>query len=155
VNTKDIPRQHLCVGDGVSQWVAEKLNAQAGFHGATGIGWMVDGKITAGAVFNNYNRASVHMHLAIEGRMPPTFVAAIMDYPFRQLGCKRITGLIAERNWASRRFAEHLGARIEGVLQDALESGNLVVYGLLRNDACKWLTAPYSRRIGALNGLCQ
>ena len=137
----------LVIGDGVLDWVNKQLSVNLG-EGA-GIGFTRNGEIIMGSVFNNYNTASIHMHIALkEGeRLSPTFVAAIMDYPFRQLGVKRITGLIAETNIASRRFAEHLGFKFEGLLQDAIPSGNLVMYGLLKEQGDHWLTALYQRRL--------
>ena len=139
----------LCVGDGVVDWVVEKIGGSTGLKDAQGIGWRKDGKIVMGAFFHNYNKASIYMHIALTKgtALSPTFVAAIMDYPCRQLGVKRVTGLIAESNLLSRRFAEHLGAKMEGTLQDALIDGNLILYGLLRKDAAKWLTAAYSKRL--------
>lgn len=153
------PRQiasGLVLGGGVVEWTATILGITV-YHDTTqGIGWARNGNIVMGAMFNNYNGASIHMHIAkLHGEsFSPTFIAAIMDYPFRQLGVKRVTGLVAENNHVSRRFAQHLGARMEGVLQDALPDGNLLVYGLLRKDANRWLTALYSQRLGAggING---
>ena len=137
----------LLVGDGVVEWVGKQLFTE--YKGGVGIGFACGGEIVMGAVFNNYTPANIHMHIALKDgvKFSPTFVAAIMDYPFKQLGVRRVTGLIAEDNAASRRFAEGLGARFEGVLQDALPDGNLVVYGLLKEQAKHWLTALYQRRL--------
>lgn len=137
----------LVIGDSVVEWVNKQL--WMNHRDGVGIGFARNGEIVMGVIFNNYNTASIHMHIALkEGeRFSPTFIAAIMDYPFRQLGLKRITGLIAEDNVASRRFAEKLGAKFEGVLQDALPSGNLVMYGLLKEQGQYWLTALYQRRL--------
>ena len=143
----DVPEQQLCIGNGVIQWVHSQLGSSAPATDATGVGWMRSGEIIAGASFNNWNGANIYMHIAAK-RFVPTFVAAIMDYPFRQLECRRVTGMITEKNVQSRRFAEHLGARIEGVMQDAAINDNIVVYGLLRKDALRWLTPAYRRRIG-------
>lgn len=139
----------MVTGNMVAQWVGAVLGHNFDLSVAQGIGWIRGGNIVAGAAFTDYNKAMINMHIAVTKgeRMPPTFVAAIMDYPFVQLGVKRINGLIDESNEQSRRFAEHLGAVQECVLQDALPNGNLVVYGLLKKHAQKWLTASYSRRL--------
>lgn len=148
----------LVIGKGVAEWVCDQIGAPKDVSMAEGIGWARGGNIVLGAMFSTYNGASIHMHIArIRGEpFTPTWVAAIMDYPFRQLGVKRITGLIAENNGPSRRFAEHLGAHQEGVLTDALPEGNLVLYGLLKKDAQRWLTSPYSQRLGVSDdGICK
>lgn len=142
-------RTGLIIGAGVAEWVCTQLDAHHDIAMAEGIGWAKNGNIVAGVLFDNYNGASINAHIAVVPgeRISPTLVAAWLDYPFRQLGLKRITCLIAEENLPSRRFAEHLGAKQEVVLTDALPSGNLVIYGLLKADAKKWLTSFYSRRL--------
>lgn len=146
----------LVLGKGVAEWVGSVLGISFNLNSAEGIGWAKDGSIVMGAAFTDFNGASINMHIAlVKGeRFTPTFVAAMLDYPFNQAGVKRITGLVNEHNRASRRFAEHLGAAQEGILRDAAPNGNLVVYGLLKADARKWLTASYSQRLraGGSNG---
>lgn len=140
----------LVLGSGVAQWVSEQIGSSTDVHDCEGIGWARGGKIVMGAMFNNYIKGgSIHIHIARlpEARLVPTFVAAIVDYPFNQLGVRRMSAFIAEDNAPSRALAEHLGGRQEAVLQDALPSGNLVLYGLLRKDAEQWLTAAYSQRL--------
>lgn len=146
----------LVTGKGVAEWVGAVIGNQFNLNSCEGIGWARGGEIIMGAAFTDFNGASINMHIAlVKGeRFTPTFVAAMLDYPFNQAGVKRITGLINENNRASRRFAEHLGAVQEGILRDAAQNGNLVVYGLLKADAQKWLTASYSQRLraGGSNG---
>lgn len=146
----------LVLGQGVVEWVGAVLGNKFNLDTSEGIGWLRGGNIVMGAAFTDYNGANINMHIAlVKGeRFSPTFVAAIMDYPFNQSGVKRVSGLIDESNEQSRRFAEHLGAVQEGVLRDALPNGNLVVYGLLKAAAQRWLTASYSQRLrsGGLNG---
>ncbi len=141
----------LVVGSGVAEWVASVVGGRHDLAQSEGIGYARDGNIVMGAMFSNYNGAQIHMHIALTRGVPmaPTFVAAIMDYPFVQIGVKRVTGMIFEDNEPSCRFAEHLGARKEAVLQDYLPTGNMVIYGLLREDAQKWLTASYAQRLRA------
>lgn len=103
-------------------------------------------EIMAGAVFTGYEHPNILMHIAADA-MTPQFVAAIMRYPFVQLGCLRVTGLIEKRNHASRRFAKHLGAVLEGTMKDASLNGDVCVYGLLRASAEKWLGERYQQRL--------
>ena len=106
-----------------------------------------DEELVAGVVFTGYDHPTILMHIAAE-KMTPGFVVAIMHYPFVQLGCKRVTGLIAKSNKASRRFAEHLGANLEGTMKDASPRGDVCVYGLLEKAARRWLTPAYMARLG-------
>lgn len=146
----------MVIGSGVAEWVGGVLRSQLHLSSCEGIGWARNGNIVMGVAFTNYNGASMHMHIAkMHGEvMPPTFVAAIMDYPFVQLGLKALFTLIDEGNGAARGFAEHLGATVQCVLQDASPNGNLVLYGLHKSNARKWLTASYSQRLrsGGING---
>lgn len=104
-------------------------------------------ELVAGAVFNGYEAPNILMHISAE-RMTPSFVAAIMHYAFVQAGCTRITGVIDEQNLTSRQFAEHLGAKQEGLMLEAVPGGgNYCIYGLLKRDAAKWLTPRYLRKL--------
>lgn len=140
---------HLVTGKGVAQWVSDILRINLDMRVSEGVGWGTQRELFCGIAYTGWNGPNVWFHVAIVrgARMTPTFWAAAMDYPFNQLGVKRISGLIDERNADSRAFATHMGARVEGVLQDATDSGNLILYGLLKKDAQKWLTAPYSKRL--------
>lgn len=103
-------------------------------------------RLVAGIVFNHYAKPNIAMSIAAE-RMTPGLIAAAMAYAFNQLGCKRITGFVEKHNRASRRFALHLGARLEGTMRDASPSGNVCVYGLLKQDATRWLTPRYLQKL--------
>jgi RimJ/RimL family protein N-acetyltransferase len=121
---------------------------------SVGIGWQRDGEIVCGAAFTDYNGININMHIAkLDGEtFPPTFIAAIFDYPFNQVGVRRMTGLIPESNAASIAFAERVGGVREGVLRDGARDGNLVIYGLLRSEADRWLTASFARRLKRQGG---
>lgn len=133
--------------DTIGRYVASKLPAGAGWNDFVAFGLVnKEDEILAGVVFNGYTPPAICMHIAAE-KMTPTFIAAVMDYAFRQLKCKRVTGVIDRRNKASRRFALHLGAKLEGVMRDASPQGDVCVYGLLRKDAERWLTPQYKQRL--------
>ena len=112
---------HLVTGKGVAQWVSDILRINLDMRVSEGVGWGTQRELFCGIAYTGWNGPNVWFHVAIVrgARMTPTFWAAAMDYPFNQLGVKRISGLIDERNADSRAFATHMGARVEGVLQDA------------------------------------
>jgi len=131
----------------IARYVAKKIRRSVSSELAVTFGLVNDDdELVAGVVFTGYAPPSILMHIAAE-RLSPAFMAAIMDYAFRQLECKRITGLIDADNHRSRRFAEHLGGQLEGIMRDASPSGDVAVYGLLRKDAARWLTSAYTRKL--------
>ena len=101
-----------------------------------------DGKLIAGVVFNWYTGPSIAMHVAAEpGRrwLNRDFLYRCFAYPFLQLNCNRVTGLVKVDNLDSQRFNEHLGFKKEGVIrQGAEDKTDFILYGMLK-DECRWL----------------
>jgi RimJ/RimL family protein N-acetyltransferase len=112
------------------------------FGPAIGIGQYKDGKIIAGVVYNLYNGPSICMHVAGEpgGRwLTRDFLFRAFAYPFIQLGCNRVTGLVRIDNMEARRFDEHLGFKQEGVIRKGASDGtDMILYGMLKEE-CRWL----------------
>jgi len=67
--------------------------------------------------------------------MTRAFLRAAFRYPFVQLGCRRVTGYVPAQNLEAQRFDEHLGFRREGLMRHAMEDDDVIVYGLLREEA--------------------
>jgi RimJ/RimL family protein N-acetyltransferase len=124
----------------VCDWVNSRLNEN--FVGAVGIGLEENGELIAGVVFDNYTKAGINMHVAaVPGRrwMTREYLFRCFAYPFIQLNCLRITGLVREDNLDAQRFNEHLGFKREGLLREAyLDKQNVIVYGMLQRE-CRWL----------------
>ena len=82
----------------------------------------------------------IHLDAAGEGLwITRESLRVYFDYPFIQLGCRRITTLIAKNNRPARRLNEKLGFVSEGVLREGMPGGhNAIVYGMLRRE-CRWL----------------
>jgi RimJ/RimL family protein N-acetyltransferase len=100
-----------------------------------------DGARLGGVLFTHYTGESIAMHSA---SWHPRWINRDMlyvafDYPFNQLGVKRIFGQVSEDNLHARAFNENIGfrtvARIEGVFR-----GNVacIVMRLDRED-CRFL----------------
>jgi RimJ/RimL family protein N-acetyltransferase len=138
----------LVFGPSVSAWVGRMTGHQYPGN-ATAIGYARHGRIVQGAVFTDYSGANIQIHIACDPAHSfySTFIAAAMDYPFRQLNVRRLTAFVASRNAPSQRLAEHFGGVREGVLTDALDDDDLIVYGLLRCNAQHWLTARFSDKL--------
>jgi ribosomal-protein-alanine N-acetyltransferase len=65
-------------------------------------------------------------------------VQALVRFGFTEMGCNRIEALVHPENIASRRVAEKVGFRQEGLLREVLllkgEPADHLIYGLLRRD---------------------
>ena len=101
-----------------------------------------DGELIAGVVFNLYTGPSIMMHVAAEpGRrwLTRDFLYRCFAYPFIQLKCHRVGGLVREDNLDAQRFDEHLGFKKEGLVRRGADDGtNLILYGMLKEE-CRWL----------------
>ena len=141
---------YLVTGDQVSRWVSGQLGITVEIEKTAGVGWAdEDGMVTQGAAFYNYSGRNMYVHVALlpEHRIVPTFLAAMMDYPFRQAKVHRLTGLIPAKNECGKALAVSLGGVLEGCLRECLANDDLLVYGLVQQQAERWLTAPYQRRL--------
>jgi RimJ/RimL family protein N-acetyltransferase len=127
--------------DRVIDWVG-KLVDEDDFGPAVAIGLEENGELIAGVVYNMYTKVSISMHVAaVPGKRWITrqFLYHCFAYPFIQLECKRVTGLVREDNLEAQKFDEHLGFVREGLVREACEDGaNMILYGMLRSE-CRWL----------------
>jgi RimJ/RimL family protein N-acetyltransferase len=125
----------------VIPWVGKRID-EDDFGSATSIGLTENGVLIAGVVFNLYNGPSVCIHVAAEpGKrwMTRDFLFRTFAYPFIQLKCNRITGLVRVDNLEAQKFDEHLGFKKEGLLRKAATDGtDMILYGMLREE-CRWL----------------
>ena len=128
----------------VAKWVADHMSIfEFGSTPYTAIG-LTDpsGSLIAGCVYQNYTKVDIHMHVAaLPGKrwLNRVFLGEGFRYPFEQLGCKRVTGLVPARNEVAASFDEHLGFVFEGRIRQILANGDdLLVYGMLREE-CRFL----------------
>lgn len=124
-------------------WAGHQLGLSGPVRGVdpTAIGVSRDGTIVAVALFTNYQKPNIEITFVTTtprwaSRMT---IRRILEYPFVQLSCKRITAITEACNAPARAFLERLGFKQEGVHQDAFASGVGISYGLLRHDAERWL----------------
>ncbi len=137
--------KRIVVGLAVVEWVAHQTNEFGNFGTNAGIGLENDGQLIAGVAYAQWNGPNVVCHIASDGSrrwMTRAYLRVIFDYPFNQLGVKRITVAVGEGNLPSRRFVEHLGFRRETTLREAHPTGDLLVYAMFR-ESCKWISAAF------------
>ena len=91
-----------------------------------------DGEIVAGAIFNVFEGADVHVSIAGHG-WTRGFCEAVGDYVFDQLRCERMTAKTEKIEIV--RFAERLGGQVEGLLRNHFGPGrDAFLVGILRDE---------------------
>ena len=133
----------------VGPWVCEKIGVEWHPGSATAIGKIIDGKLIAGVLYQNWNGANIVEHIAgIDNWADRTFLAVIFDYPFNQIGAKRITVSICSSNTKSIDLVKKMGFNQEAKLHGATSKGDLLIFSMFK-DECKYLRGKYGRRIQA------
>lgn len=120
----------------VSEWVRKRAPEPIesyGEHISVGIA-DAEGKLIAGVVYNNYSQGNIELSIASISPLWATKhrIESILGYPFKQLGCRRLTAVTARDNHRIRDFLKRLGFMHEGTLHDALERGDAVIYGMTK-----------------------
>jgi len=131
----------------LSLWAGQQLGYGVAIRtGAppVAIGVANHGEIVAAAVFHDYRPPSIEVTFVTT---TPRWasranIKAILNYPFVQLGCKRVTAITPEDNKQARAFLERLGFKQEGVHPDVYKDNDVagISYGMLRRDAERWLS---------------
>ena len=135
--TRIVDQEHQRVGD----WMHEQ-GAAAWREGATCIGCERDGQLVAAAMFDYCNGASVFAHIAITGKYTREWLWFICYYPFVQLGCEVVIGLVSSANEKAQRFDEHFGFTRQAAITGADPDGSLLIY-TLRKEQCRFLRRPH------------
>lgn len=126
--------------DRISQWVAEQYRGSWTPYRFSAIGLEIDGKLVAGTSYEGFNGQSIMLHVAILPGiyLPRDYIFACFDYPFNQLGAKKLIGTVPASNEAALRFDLQLGFTPEATLKDVLPDGDLLLLTMTR-DQCRWL----------------
>ena len=123
----------------LGQWICAKTGAQYIPNEEQYIGLLAeDGKILAVTAFSDYNGASIRMHVAIEGRLTREYIRFCYDYPFNQLGVKKLIGLVDSNNKKALKFDLHSGWVEEAVIKDAAPNGNVHILTMTR-EQCRFI----------------
>lgn len=126
----------------VNDWVSSKIYGRDRFPpDAPSIGLLENGRIVGGVVYTMYTGNGIMMNVAggYKGWINRAFIRAAFAYPFKQLGCTRVSGLVRVDNFAAQKFDERLGFKREGLVRRGDDDGtDLIMYGMLREE-CKWI----------------
>ncbi|MBJ9695757.1 GNAT family N-acetyltransferase [Burkholderia cenocepacia] len=133
--------------DRVMHFVAERTGEET-YRDCVAIGLEHAGHLVAGVVYQLYTGpgGSMLMHVASDGSrawLSRAYLAACFRYPFVQMQCRRVTGLVRADNAAAQRFDEHLGFRREGLLRQGCTDGtDMILYGMLASE-CRYLEGKH------------
>lgn len=105
----------------------------------TAVGLERDGELIAGVIYEGFNGHNVWMHCAIPGRLTREFLHYCFEYPFLELGCKRVSGYVEASNAKARRFDEHLGFKPEARLRGAASDGGDVILYVMTREGCRYV----------------
>lgn len=131
---------HIEPGSHIGRWVAAELHSTFSPEAATAIGLVRNGTIVAGAMFENWNRKSVMVHMAVSGgRLTREFIGTIFDYAYRQLDCAKVIAPVDSTNGKSIALLENLGFLEEARVRDATLTGDILVYTLPRERCGRFL----------------
>jgi RimJ/RimL family protein N-acetyltransferase len=114
------------------------------------MGHIENGDIKWAVVFDNYHKhGSIHIHIAVADRKYVTrrAIQAVFEYPFIQLGVKKLIGIVNSENAAAISFDLRLGFEIEAVIEDAYERGDMYILSMTP-EQCRWIR-------GIANGNCE
>lgn len=118
---------------GAGAWAAEGKSALGEMHD--------DGSVKWAAVYDNYQPGgSIHIHTAIDNPKYVTRQAlqAVFEYPFYQLGVKKVLATINSSNHKSLSFNIRLGFQVEAIIEDAYDVGNMYILSVTP-ERCPWL----------------
>ena len=104
----------------VAAWVADRLPGRGGFDPSTAIGVASQGRLICGCVYSQYQPEARNLQMSIAAISPMwarrEVIAALLAYPFRQLGVWMIYTLTAPDNERALRINEHIGIRRKTIL---------------------------------------
>lgn len=114
-----------------------------GFGSCAALGVVRRGALIGGAVYHQYRPTDGDIMVSIAFDRPdwsfPSTLRTLFWFPFDQLGCQRMTAIIARENKKARAFIKGLGFTEEGTCRRAIaRKHDAMVYGLLRED-CRFL----------------
>jgi RimJ/RimL family protein N-acetyltransferase len=129
---------HIVQGDAVGNWVAARVHGKYFAEGSQAIGLERDGQIIAGVIYENWNKASIVCHIAIEGRMTKGYLRAIFNYPFEVCKVKKIIVPVSSTHVKSLKLVTKMGFIEEARVKDATPDGDIIFLTLAKEN-CRFL----------------
>jgi len=129
----------------VGPWVCERAGGVWVRGRGTAIGKLnSSGQMVAGVLYEDFNGANIMCHIAGIGAWADRqYLRTIFDYPFRQLGVKRITAPVAATNAKSINIVIRMGFTLECTLAQATPEGDMHLFRMWR-DECRFIKGKYA-----------
>jgi RimJ/RimL family protein N-acetyltransferase len=98
------------------------------------------GELMATVIYQRYTEVSLLMHVAsfMSHWLNRDFLWLVFNYPFVQLNCDRVFGLVHEKNEKALRLDKHLGFQIETRIRKVYPDGDQIVL-VMERESCRWL----------------
>lgn len=132
--------------EAIAQFVADRIGVDSAWGNYTTLASIDDKGIVVGVIYTNftgrpggYQDCSMHV-AAREGAKWATrdFLHHAFAYPFIQMGCRRVTGLVPRKAKKVRRLDEHLGFEFEACLKRTIPGDDTIVYRMW-SEKCRWI----------------
>lgn len=123
--------------DEVARWVDSRCGNDKPGLAYKALGVVARGNIVAGIIFHGFQEdRDVTATVAIDGAGLElrSGIKRCLEWAFVALAVPRISAEIDMRNKRSRRLAEGVGFRLEGVKRGASRRSGICVYGMLKED---------------------
>lgn len=128
----------------VGEWVCERIE---GIYttGGPAIGLERDGKLEAGVLYEGFTGSSIQMHVAIDGRMTPSFLWYSFYYPFNELKVKKIIGIVPAWKPDVLAFDKNIGFVEAFTIEDYYPLGAAIILTMTPSQ-CRFLGKRYELR---------
>lgn len=131
--------------DVVAELVKSRLAPWVSFRDYAALGVVLGDTLIGGVVYHNFMPlpygSIIEASFAFDDPRwaSRTTLRTLFAYPFVQLGCVRMTVIVAKKNERSRSVVSKLGFKQEGSHPGAFDGRQTAIsYGMAK-DACKWL----------------
>ena len=139
----------IVIGDEVVAFMASTLFVTP-TENATAIGFRASGRIVAGVMYDKWSGAAIEAHIWMEeGRVPPIqWAAAVLDYPFNQLGLDMMVAWVRDSNSKSLWLCKKLGFKEEGHVDQFFRSGEgCTILRLTKEDCWALKSERWMKRV--------
>lgn len=136
----------IVTGPAVGHWVASRIGGFFDPVCMVAIGWQRDdGVLTAGVAYRDWNGASIEAQIAADQPLVPGFVLAIFDYPFCQLGARKIVVTTSSAHVRSINLLRRFRFQEEARLRNAAPDGDMLIC-TLEAAACRFIGDRYGKK---------
>lgn len=136
---------NLCLdAEVVGPWVCARGGGTWTKGRGTAIGKLKEGRLIAGVLYEDWNGANIVEHIAAEGDWAcRRFLNVMFDYPFNQLGVKRITAPVASDNQKCINLVTKMGFTLECTLAQATPTADVHIFRMFKEE-CKYIRGKYA-----------